>query len=251
MQQKIEIVLQYINALPKSDNIKDLIKEVVLRSLDLNNPEAMKGISEFAANNADLHEIVAQTIGIKLFNEGKYSEATNWLFEVRGGWLVNRMGKKLIDIIFKKGLAELKKVFDIKKIEPKVLDSPGKISFIADYINFKNLSSGEEIPLDPNSAAALFMQMIKSNSCPPEYIGELLFEAIPILQNENARYAFNCQNLEILMQTLTQFELSLETGIGYICLKTLIGTIAKRCREKVEAIRKSLLDSYQKAVFSE
>ena len=147
---------------------------------------------------------------MQYYAENNLAEAINWMGEIRQGAFVNKIGKKLIDQLMNEGVGKFKKEFNITDVDAKLVESSGKLTFIAKYEQFAELKETGKSQLDARKAVTLVMEMVKEKIIPYEYIGAILEELVPFIRRF---VAFNTSEIESLLQTLTEYESGYNTSI--------------------------------------
>ncbi len=174
-------MIEYMRNMTESESGRQLVHEVILRNLDPSNAESTEKIKEFAKTDKELYDTVVRTVGMKYYKEGKYADALNWFGETKEGAMVNKIGKQLVDTLMQKGPDALAQVFSLADVDPKVVDNSGKLSFISNYLRFRELL-GKGLPPELVNAAAILLQMIRQKLLPYEYADSVLDESIPLLR---------------------------------------------------------------------
>eukprot|EP01022_Parablepharisma_sp_SALTPOND_P000818 TRINITY_DN105105_c2_g1_i1.p1 TRINITY_DN105105_c2_g1~~TRINITY_DN105105_c2_g1_i1.p1 ORF type:complete len:722 (+),score=86.59 TRINITY_DN105105_c2_g1_i1:678-2843(+) len=236
MHQDIDILLSYMGSVQQNGTTSQLFRDVILKKLDPNDPGMVTKVVEFAQNDKDLYEVVAQSVGIHYYNNKNYIEALNWLHEIKQGSFVNHIAKVLVDQLMREGAEKFKKSFDVMGVKQRVVEGSAKLTFIVRYIEFMELIANPRTPLDLSKAATMLFEMIRDKVLPSEYTDKVLEDAIPLMKSVGISTA----DLEVLMQVLTEYEARYNTR-----------KVALTNRERVERVRIVLMEAYQNAIINE
>ena len=228
MNQSINIIFSYITSVNYNDITKQFFHDIILRALDPNDLTTVKKVIEFSKTDKELFEIISQTIGFHFYKTKNYTQALQWLNEIKQGAFVNHLAKFLVDRMMEGDINVFLEEFHIDEVNKIVIENSAGLIFINQYVEFNNMIKENNM----EKAWNILIDMIQCKTLPTEYTGRVLEEALIIIKS----IQIDIEQWKLMSQTLTDYEFKYKE---------------KKNKERVQIIRLVLMKAYRNAVINE